>query len=114
MKVVIPEGYEVRQIIDRLEEAGLIDRAVFESELVNGTFDYPFMQGLDRSHRLEGYLFPATYQFKKDLSEHEIINEMLAAFNKAFDEKFYEQAKAMNMSVEDVITLASIIESHGC
>lgn len=110
VKVVIPEGYEVRQIIDKLEEAGLIDRAVFEEELVSGTFDYPFIQGLDRSHRLEGYLFPATYQFKKGISEHEIINEMLAAFNKAFDEKFYEQAKTMNMSVEDVITLASIIE----
>ncbi len=110
IKVVIPEGYEVRQIIDKLEKEGLIDRAVFEDELVNGTFDYPFIQGIDRSHRLEGYLFPATYQFKKDITEHEIINEMLNAFSKAFDQKFYEQAKNLNMSVEEIITLASIIE----
>lgn len=110
IKVVIPEGYEVRQIMDKLVAADLIDPAVFEEELISGTFDYPFIQGLDRSHRLEGYLFPATYQFKKGITEHDIINEMLSAFNKAFDQKFYEQAKNLNMSVEEVITLASIIE----
>lgn len=110
VKVVIPEGYEVRQIIDKLEEAGLIDRAVFEDELVNGEFDYPFIAGIDRSTRLEGYLFPATYQFAKDITEHQIINQMLSAFDKAFDQSYYEKAKAMNMSVEEVVTLASIIE----
>ncbi len=110
VKVVIPEGYEVRQIIDRLEQAGLIDRATFEDELVNGQFDYPFIAGIDRTTRLEGYLFPATYQFSKDISEHDIINQMLRAFDKVFDQSYYEKAKALNMSVEEVITLASIIE----
>lgn len=110
VKVVIPEGYEVRQIIDRLEKAGLIDRAVFEEELVNGSFDYPFIASIDRSTRLEGYLFPATYQFPKDITEHEIINQMLHAFDKSFDQAYYEKAKTLNMSVEEVITLASIIE----
>lgn len=110
VKVVIPEGYEVRQIIDKLVEANLIDRAVFEDELVNGQFDYPFISGIDRSTRLEGYLFPATYQFPKDISEHDIIDQMLRAFDKAFTQDYYEKAKSLNMSVEEVVTLASIIE----
>lgn len=109
-KVVIPEGYEVRQIVDRLEKAGLIDRAVFENELINGKFDYPFITSLDRSTKLEGYLFPATYQFDKGISEHDIIDQMLKTFDHAFDQAYYEKAKSLNMSVEEVITLASIIE----
>lgn len=110
IKIVIPEGYEVRQIIDRLEKSGLINRAEFENELINGVFDYPFIASLDRSTRLEGYLFPATYQFPKNITEHDIINQMLKAFDKAFDHAYYEKAKSINMSVEEVITIASIIE----
>lgn len=110
VKVVIPEGYEVRQIIDRLSEAGLIEQGAFEDELVNGEFDYAFLNQVDRSHRLEGFLFPATYQFAKDATEHDIINQMLKAFDKNFESAYYDQAKSLNMSVQEVVTLASIIE----
>lgn len=110
IKIVIPEGYEVRQIVDKLVDSGLANREALMAELESGSFDYRFLEGVDRSHLLEGFLFPATYQFAKDLNEHEIINQMLKAFDQNFDAAFYDKAKAMNMSIEEVVTLASIIE----
>lgn len=110
VKVVVPEGYEVRQIVDRLLEAGLIDKAAFEDELLNGQFDYAFLNGIDRQYKLEGFLFPATYQFPKDATEHQIIDQMLKTFEKHYSTEDMAKATALGMDTNQLITLASIIE----
>ncbi len=110
VKVVVPEGYEVRQIIQRLDQAGLIDVATFENELQNGQFDYDFLEGVDRAYKLEGFLFPATYQFPKNISEHEIIDQMLKTFEANYTKSDMEKAAALGMNTNEIITLASIIE----
>ncbi len=111
IKVVIPEGYEIRQIADTLEEAGLIDREKFYEELDPAKYDYEFLKDLpERENPLEGYLFPATYSFSEMMSEHEIIDEMLSVFNDNFTGEFYARAKSLNMSVDQILTLASVIE----
>ena len=110
IKVVIPEGYEIRHIADELEAKGLINRAVFMAEL-EGEFDYPFIEYIERTeNRLEGYLFPATYTIPIKLSEREIIEMMLDKFDSEFDESCYARAKELDMTPDEVITLASIIE----
>lgn len=109
-KFTIPEGYEVRQIVDTLEAEGLIDRAVFLEALQNEPFDYPFLEGVDRSYLLEGYLFPDTYTVKAGSSEVAIIKMMLNRFNTIFTEDYYVRAKELGMTVGEVVTLASIIE----
>ena len=82
--VTIPEGFELRQIADRLEEKGLIDREKFYDVVENATFEYDFLKGIPkRENRLEGYLFPDTYQFQKDAGEKVIIDKMLARQNTA-------------------------------
>ncbi|MBR5236155.1 MAG: endolytic transglycosylase MltG [Clostridia bacterium] len=109
--VTIPEGYELRQIADKLEEAGLIDRAEFYKEVENGSFDYWFLKGLpERENRLEGYLFPDTYQFRKGDSEAIIINTMLKRFDEVYTEEYKNRAKELSMTDDQVITLASVIE----
>lgn len=107
--VLIPEGYELRQIADVLEESGLINRDVFMREAQVGSFDYPFIDKIpDRENRLEGYLFPDTYMFSGTESEHEIINTMLANFNRIVV-PLYEQAET-EYTLDEIVTLASIIE----
>jgi UPF0755 protein len=106
----IPEGYEVRQIVDTLEAEGLIDRAVFLDALQNATFDYPFLEGIDRTYLLEGYLFPDTYTVKAGANEVAIIKMMLDRFNKIFNADYYARAEELGMTVDEVVTLASIIE----
>lgn len=110
-KVVIPEGYEIRQIIDKLLEAGLIDEEAFRAELDPSKYNYKFLEGLpQRENALEGYLFPATYEIPNDLSEHDIIDLMLSAFNNQFKPEYYDRAKELGMTVDQIVTLASVIE----
>ena len=106
----IPEGYEVRQIVDTLEEKGLIDRTTFIDALQNEPFDYPFLEGIDRSYLLEGYLFPDTYTVKAGADEVAIIKMMLDRFNTIFSADYYARAEELGMTVDEVVTLASIIE----
>ncbi|MBQ4518599.1 MAG: endolytic transglycosylase MltG [Clostridia bacterium] len=111
IRVTIPEGFELRQIADRLQEEGLIDRDRFFEVAEKTEFDYWFLKDLPkRENRLEGYLFPDTYLFKKGDTEENIINMMLARFEQIYTDEFKKQAKALNMSDDEIIILASVIE----
>ncbi len=109
VRVVIPEGFEVRQIAERLAEQGLVDKERFIDEAENGEFDHWFVNEIKRGeNRLEGYLFPATYEFYINESEHDIICRMLDTF----EEKvvpLYTSADT-EMTLDSVVTLASIVE----
>jgi UPF0755 protein len=110
-KVTIPEGYELRQIEDKLFEAGLIDREKFKAALDPSLYDYKFLKNIpDRENKLEGYLFPDTYNIAKGTSEKDIVNMMLRAFDKNFKPEYYDRAKQLDMTVDEIVTLASIIE----
>lgn len=109
-RIVIPEGYELRQIAETLCEAGIADWNRFY-DAVNDDYDYRFLEGLPyRENRLEGYLFPATYEFPEGMSEHDMIDLMLKAFNNQFKDEYYSRAAELNMTVDQIVTLASIIE----
>ena len=106
----IPEGYEVRQIVDTLEKQGLINREVFIEALKSEPFNYTFLEGVNREYLLEGYLFPDTYTMKVGSSEVDIINRMLTRFDEVFKAEYYDRATELGMTVDEVVTLASIIE----
>ncbi|KXG76767.1 endolytic transglycosylase MltG [Thermotalea metallivorans] len=111
VKFTIPEGFELRQIVDRLEGMGLIDRKRFIELVQHGEFHYKFLEGVPQGeNRLEGFLFPDTYEISKNAFEEEIIKKMLERFDAVFKEEYYQRAKQLNMSVHEVVTLASIIE----
>ena len=62
--VTIPEGYNCRQIIELLEEKGLVTEESFIQAMNKADYDFEFLQDLpEREYRLEGYLFPDTYIF---------------------------------------------------
>lgn len=106
----IPEGYEVRQIVDTLESEGLIDRETFLDVLQNHPFDYDFLEGVDRSYLLEGYLFPDTYTLKAGSDEVAIVERMLQRFDEVFTDEYEKRANELGMTTDQVVTLASIIE----
>jgi len=110
VKVTIPEGYELKQIITRLVEAGLGDEEVF-NQLVSEKYDYKFLNDIEVSPSyLEGFLFPATYEFKKGSSEKQVIDRLLSQFNSIFKDEYYLKAYELDMSINEIMTLASIIE----
>lgn len=111
VQITIPEGYEVRQIVELLKEKEVLtDEKKFYEVLEKGEFNYDFLKGIDRSKHLEGFLFPDTYEFFKNSSPEEIITKFLENFNSKFDENLRSRAKELNLNVEQAITLASIVE----
>ncbi len=113
--VTIPEGYKLSQVVELLEKKGLINRDTFMQEVSNGKFNYSFINaGLPQGeNRLEGYLFPDTYHFKAEMSEHEIIDIMLKRFNSVYTVGLKARAEELGLSQNEVLTLASIIEKEG-
>ncbi|SES63789.1 endolytic transglycosylase MltG [Anaerobranca gottschalkii] len=112
VRFTIPEGLKIQQIATRLENQGLINKDEFLDLIQNGEFDYWFIQGIPDNvdYRLEGYLFPDTYEVFEDSSEWEIINIMLRNFERNFPEEYRKRAEELGMSVHQVVTLASIVE----
>ncbi len=109
VRVTIPEGYEIYKIADTLEAKGLIDKDKFYYLVDYGTFDYAFVNDIpQRDNRLEGYLFPDTYSFVPG-DEYGIINEMLSRFQQVYA-PYEKRAEELGMTMDQVITLASIIE----
>ena len=110
VKFTIPEGFNVKQIIERLKDQNLINEEKFVDILLNYDFNYKFLEEIDRKFMLEGFLFPDTYEIKKGDTELEIIKKMLSKFDKVFKDEYYTRLEELNMNVNQVITLASIIE----
>jgi len=108
----IPEGYTLKQITESLSAKGFIREPLFKDLLVNGQFDYAFIKDLPPGEkRLEGYLFPETYNIPFDSTEKHIINVMLAGMDRQIKElKLEEKAKALNLTLHQVVTIASMIE----
>lgn len=113
VKFTIPEGYTIYQVADTLSEAGLVDRDKFVDLLENGDFtdEFEFLKGAqDNSNRLEGYLFPNTYFMDKGASEEDYIRVMLNQFQTQFTEEHYKKAEEMGLTLNEVVTIASIIQ----
>ena len=111
VKFTIPEGFEFRQIVERLESKELIDKERFIEVANYGDFQYEFLENIPKGeNRLEGFLFPDTYEVAKDITEEQLIIKMLDRFDQIFEDHYYLRAKELNMSINEVITLASIIE----
>lgn len=110
--VTIPEGYEVSQIVDLLAEKGVCDRDALEDAVANTDFDYDFLEDLPlgKSNRLEGYMFPDTYEFYKNDEPNRVIKKFLDNFSLKYNEDMKERAKELGMTTHELITFASIIE----
>ena len=61
---------------------------------------------------LEGFLYPSTYYFDKDAKPKDIIKEMLSLFDKSYTDKLKKKQKERNMTLQEVVNLASIVEKE--
>ncbi len=106
IRLLIPEGYSVENIIDKMSEAGIGDKESINAAL-SKDYDYEFLKNIpDKGkYRLQGFLFPATYEFYRGTAPEEAIDKMLAEF-----EKQYKTVATGYDNVYDIITVASIIE----
>ncbi len=106
----IPEGYNIRQIAQILEEKGLAGKESF----IALTKDAKFISQLGiPAKSLEGYLFPDTYRvFREMKEEEEIIKFLVSQFNKKVTEEDRKRAEELGFTFHEIIILASIIEKE--
>ncbi|MBS7298310.1 MAG: endolytic transglycosylase MltG [Eubacteriales bacterium] len=106
--VTIPEGFSLERIVERLAKSGLSDEKTLY-EALKADYDYNFLKKIPENdgikYRLQGFLFPSTYEFSKDMEATEIINMMLAEF-----EKQIQKAGISSSDLYRTITLASLVE----
>ena len=112
--VTTVEGWTNLQIAEQLERHVLFLKKDFLDAL--NKFDeseYPLLARPENKD-LEGYLFPDTYRFAKDATPEEVITKMLTNFSSRLDSIGIQDAnqKYNNLSLFEIITLASIIEKE--
>ncbi|MCL2708340.1 MAG: endolytic transglycosylase MltG [Defluviitaleaceae bacterium] len=109
--ITIPEGYTIRDIATYLEARELMTAEEFIEACENYSVAYHFLAELpDRPNRLEGYLFPDTYFITSNATPEDIIGKMLSRFDEIFNYEYRIRARELGMSIDEVITKASIIE----
>lgn len=116
VKLTFPEGYTVSQIAAKLSSNGVCSTAEFyvalnDEELLK---NYDFLTDIkDKNLRyklLEGYLYPDTYEFYIDETPRSVVKRFLDNFQSKWDDIFAEKAKKSNYSIDEILTVASIIE----
>ena len=115
--VTIPEGYSVQQIIDLLAEKGVGSVEDLTETAENHVFDkYAFVdnENLGSITRLEGYLYPDTYNFYVGGDVTLAFNSMLSNFNNKvyLNEDLTSLFDASEYSFQEIITIASLIEKE--
>lgn len=119
IRFTIPEGFTVLQIADKLAEEKLIDKDKFlelasskaawrDAEAVRSIPD------VDTLHqRLEGYLFPETYEMKKESTEEDIIVRMVSELDRKLSqlpEGWMDDMEERGLSFHELLTIASLVE----
>ena len=114
VKVTFPEGFTMRQIFQRLEEKGVADFDDLMDAAANYHFNYSFLEGLPEgdASRLEGYLFPDTYEFYVNMQASSAINKFLEKFHTVLTADMLQQAQNQGKSIHDIMKIASMIEKE--
>lgn len=106
--VTIPEGSTLKDIKKRFEDLELMDDDGWQL-----AYDEDFLSSLNiDAPTIEGYLYPDTYSFSKGTSPEIIFKIMVQRLREIYNEPLRARAKELNMTENDVLTLASIIEKE--
>jgi UPF0755 protein len=108
-KITIPEGLRLDEIARLFAERELADAKAFEQK----ARDPSFAASLGVPHdSLEGFLYPETYQFRKQTEVEKLLETMVQSYQKVFTDEWKERAKELGMTELEVVTLASIVEKE--
>ncbi|RMG92380.1 MAG: endolytic transglycosylase MltG [Candidatus Dadabacteria bacterium] len=108
VRVVLPEGLTAREMARVLGAAGVTDPVRFEAlcydEGAPGRWSLP-------GPTLEGYLFPDTYRFARDLAPEEVVSALVRRFREV-TAPLMPEARARGLDLRSWVTLASMIEKE--
>ena len=114
VNVTIPEGYSMQQIFELLEEKNVNTVEALTEAAANEDYDYDFLANKEKgdASRLEGYLFPDTYQFYSGGDAKTVINKMLRNFDNKMTDELRQTISDSGYTMDEIITIASLIEKE--
>ena len=122
LKIVFPEGFTRRQMADRIVSVDAIARterkinpilssskflALTRSSTLPGRF-----AGDKKKRALEGFLFPATYDFLGTTTTRQLVNDQIGAFQDAWKQLDLRYARSKHLTAYDVLIIASMVEKE--
>ncbi len=112
--VTFPEGFNMRQIFTRLEENNVSSFDELVSAAADYKFNYGFLEDTESgdASRLEGFLFPDTYQFYVGMQASSAINKFLQTFHYVWTADMQQLADNQGLSIREVVIIASMIEKE--
>ena len=112
MRVTVPEGLNIREVARIFAEKGLVDEKEFLAEAK--TFaPYDYIEAVpEADYRIEGFLFPDTYDFANDVGPREIMQKMADEFDAKLTPELRRKAAEQRLSIYELVTLASLVEKE--
>lgn len=114
--LTFPEGYTVPEIINKLSDNDVCDKAALISVIQSTDFSYSLVTDLKANdnvpYRLEGFMFPDTYEFYINESASSVVRKFLENGENKFTEEYKTRASEMNYSIYEIMTVASIVEKE--
>ena len=113
-QVTVIEGRTSKEIFEQLEEEGICSVEALEEAAANTEFDYEFLQDLPygESNRLEGYLFPDTYEFYLNDDADRVLNKFLSTFDNRMGDELMARVEESGYTLHEILTVASIIQEE--
>jgi len=119
VRFTIAEGLNLKQVGEKLQEQGICSAAKFY-EALEDSYSYDFIGSANyeeptgvisaQGNRLEGFLFPDTYEVYADATAHDVVNKMLARYDEVYDSSLRQKAAALGLTNQQVAIIASLIE----
>ncbi len=114
--LMFPEGSTLPEIVDKLVENDVCDRTALLSVINSTEFSYSLVSDLKAKeevpYRLEGYLFPDTYEFYVGENASSVIKKFLANGDAKITDEDRKKAEKLGYSMYEIITIASIIQKE--
>ena len=114
VQITFPEGFSLEQIFTLLEQNYVCEKEDLYEASANTEFDYDFLKDLPYGDpdRLEGYLFPDTYEFFQGEGAETAIKRFLNNTRRKLSDEILTAAADRGLSVHELLTMASLIEKE--
>lgn len=115
--ITFTEGISIYDAAQLLEEKNVCDAERFIYYFNAGGFNFDFEKKLPTStttkfYKMEGYLFPDTYKFYVESDPESVCMKIYQNFENKMTDDYYKQMDKMGMTLDEVITLASIVQAE--
>ncbi|MBO7289212.1 MAG: endolytic transglycosylase MltG [Clostridia bacterium] len=112
----VPEGYSIEMIASKCAQMNICTQEEFISAVKNGKYNYEFLNHIPNGnykYKLEGFLFPSTYEFFEDATPYDIVNKMLAAFEAEYKKNFSNYDNLFeNMIIASMVEREAVLDSE--